>query len=282
MSPSVTSFGKPMSARSLELAAALAQLRLDVVEPEPRIDLLLGRAGMRLTCLVVFDAVLAHVKALLHCVLAQRDVVLLGAGEMLEEVAELLRRDDPQLDCDAVVGDDPRAGVADRAGFEHDVEVRERLPEGARIGGARDDVDVLAGVGPAAQASGQLDPVGGRVGAQLLRRSPPRAGAHAIGAGGRSPSPSGVSSASRMLRSNFSPSPGTSRSRSAIAASLNSSSDAMPSSSWILRAVFGPRPGMRVSSTRPGGNLRFSFAAAGISPVSSSVPIFSAIVFPTP
>ena len=45
----------------------------------------------------------------------------------------------------------------------------------------------------------------------------------------------------------------------------------MPSSSKSRRAVFAPSPGSRVTSTRIGGNFAFSFAAAGISPVSSRV-----------
>ena len=56
----------------------------------------------------------------------------------------------------------------------------------------------------------------------------------------------------------------------------------MPSSSNSRRAVFAPIPGTRVSSIRVGGNFAFSFAAAGISPVSISASIFSASVLPTP
>ena len=57
---------------------------------------------------------------------------------------------------------------------------------------------------------------------------------------------------------------------------------AISSSSKRRRAVFAPRPGIRVTSIRLGGNFAFSFAAAGISPVSSSASIFSARVLPTP
>ena len=39
---------------------------------------------------------------------------------------------------------------------------------------------------------------------------------------------------------------------------------------------------MRVTSTRPGGYLAFSFSADGISPVSSSAISFSSIVLPIP
>ena len=41
------------------------------------------------------------------------------------------------------------------------------------------------------------------------------------------------------------------------------------------RAVFAPSPGTLVTSISEGGNFAFSFAAAGISPVSSSATIFS-------
>ena len=67
---------------------------------------------MRLAGLVVLDAVLAHVHAAAHRVLAQRHVVLLGAGQVLEHVAELVGRDHAEVDLQAVVGDAARAGLA--------------------------------------------------------------------------------------------------------------------------------------------------------------------------
>ena len=70
-----------------DLAAALAQLGLDVVEPEPRVDLLLGRVARDLARLGLEDAVLRDRQPLLDCPLAQLDVVLGRAGEVLKQVA---------------------------------------------------------------------------------------------------------------------------------------------------------------------------------------------------
>ena len=98
--------------RRLELAAALAQLGRDPVEPERRVDLLLGRAAHRLAGRVVEDPVLGDVQAAAHGRLAQRHVVRLGAREVLEDVAELVGLDDPQVDLHARVRDDARARLA--------------------------------------------------------------------------------------------------------------------------------------------------------------------------
>ena len=82
----------------LELAAILAQLGLDVRQAEQRVDLLLGLEAVRLAGRVLEDAVLGDVQPLAHRHLAERRVVVLGAGEVLEQVAERLGRDDPQID----------------------------------------------------------------------------------------------------------------------------------------------------------------------------------------
>ena len=91
-----------------------------------------------------------------------------------------------------------------------------------------------------------------------------------------------AASAASMLSSAFAPKPRRPRICSASAAFLSASSESIASSSNSLRAFFGPSPGMRVTSTRPGGNLALSLSADGIVPVSSSAPIFSSIVLPTP
>jgi hypothetical protein len=64
----------------LELAAVLAQLGLDVLEAQQRIHLMLAGAAVGLAGGVVEDPVLGHVQPLAHSRLAQRHVVLLGAG----------------------------------------------------------------------------------------------------------------------------------------------------------------------------------------------------------
>ena len=89
---------------------------------------------------------------------------------MLEHVAELVRRDDPQVDCERRCGSTTRAPASPRRARPRSSSSssRERLVERARVVRRRDDVEVLAGVGHAARAAGDLDAVGGRVRAQLL------------------------------------------------------------------------------------------------------------------
>jgi hypothetical protein len=90
------------------------------------------------------------------------------------------------------------------------------------------------------------------------------------------------SRAASTLSSNFGPSPFTVRTRCCSAASRRSSRLVTPSSSYSRRAVFAPTPGSRVTWTRLAGNFAFSFAAAGISPVSSRAMIFCSSVGPIP
>ena len=117
--------------RRLELAAALAQLRRDPLEAEPLVDLLLGRAAGRLAGVVVEDPVLAHVQPAPDGGLAQLHVVGLGAGEVLEHVAELVRLDHLQVDLHARVRHHPRAGVAALLHGLDELELRERGDERA-------------------------------------------------------------------------------------------------------------------------------------------------------
>ena len=203
---------------------------------------------------------------------------------MLEQVAEVLGRDDPQVDADAVVRDRARAGLARRAGLGDQRQRAERLRQRARVRRGRDQVDVLARVGPAPRAARDLDALGRPAARAARRAAPPRSGA---------PSTAGASASGgrprrRRARAGCSPPP-SGRSRWSVAQPLrprppffSSSSDAIPSSSKSLRARFGPRPGRRVISTRPGGYFAFSFSADGIEPVSSSALSFSSIVLPIP
>ena len=156
------------SGRRLQLAPALAQLGLDPREAELRVDLLLGRAAQRLAGRVVEDAVLRHVQPALHRGLAQRHVVLLRAGEVLEHVAELVGLDDLEVDRHARVGRHARAGVARGVDGLDDRQLCQRPHERGGIGGGGDHVEVLDGVGLAPQRAGDLDPLGARGGAQRV------------------------------------------------------------------------------------------------------------------
>ncbi len=157
----------------------------------------------------------------------------------------------------------------------------------AGVGRGGDEVEVLAGLGHPARAAGDLHPLGGRVLAQrVAERLGDRAAPCERSSRGLRARPSAPAVERRRARSPrpWRRSPATSaellRPRRPAAAS---SSEAMPELVEQLRARFlGPSPGMRVTSTRPGGNLALSLSADGISPVSSSASIFSAIVLPMP
>ena len=100
---------------------------------------------------------------------AQLHVVGGGPGEVLEQVAERLRGDDPQVDRDPVVGLGPDPVRPGGAGGG-DQRVRSQvLGQRRRLLGRRDQVDVLAGLGPAPGRAGDLDPVGAGVVAERRR-----------------------------------------------------------------------------------------------------------------
>ena len=85
---------------------------------------------------------------------------------MLEHVAELVGLDDLEVDLHARVREHARAGVARRL---HGLDQRQLGQRGRQRGGilgGGDDVEVLDGVGLAAQRAGHLDALGGRVRAQ--------------------------------------------------------------------------------------------------------------------
>ena len=157
-------------ARRLQLAAALAQLGLDVVVAEALVDRLLALAELDLAALGLGDPVLGDREAAGDRFFAQLHVVGLGAGEVLQQVAEGGRGDDPQVDRDAVVGLGADAVGAGSAGGGDQRVAGEVLGEGCRLVGGGDQVDVLAGLGPAPGRAGDLDPVGGRVLAQRRRQ----------------------------------------------------------------------------------------------------------------
>ena len=194
-----TSSGSFALARRLQLAAALAQLGLDVGVAEALVDLLLGRAELDLAALDLGDPVLGDGEAARHRLLAQLHVVRLGAGEVLEQVAEGLRGDDPQVDRDPVVGLRPHAVRARVPGRGDQRAGGEVLGQRRGLLGGRDQVDVLAGLGPAPHRARHLDPVGGGMLAQRRAPAPRRSAAPSRAAPARTPrsgSPSRSSAAS--------------------------------------------------------------------------------------
>ena len=187
---------------------------------------------------------------------------------MLEQVAEGLLRNDPEVDGQPRMGHDLGAG-GPRWTPCRSPRARRRRPESAssRRRGADHDVEVLDGVGAAARAARELDAQGGQVLAQRMQ-APPRPSAPSRAACApwgarprrrpaprRSPPPSGRS-------------PGRpSGCRPRLPAS-RSSSELTPRWSYRSRTRLIPRPGIRVTSTSPAGIFAFSLSADGIEPVS--------------
>ena len=102
MSPRTIRCGSVCFGGGIDFAAVLAQLGRNVVEVERVIDLLLG--GCRDDD-IVFQAqqgVLAECEAALDGALAQRDVVHLGAGEVLQRGAVAGARQQPYIDLEIV------------------------------------------------------------------------------------------------------------------------------------------------------------------------------------
>jgi hypothetical protein len=102
---------------------------------------------------------------LAHRRLSQRHVVLLGAGEVLQQIAELIGSDDAQVHLQPGVGAQPNARGTRVLRRLDEVERRRRRGQGQRIGCGGDDVQVLDAVGHAPGRAGQLDALRGRVGA---------------------------------------------------------------------------------------------------------------------
>jgi hypothetical protein len=153
-----------------KFSPVLAEFRLEVRESEEGVDLLLRLAVVRLAGGVVENAVLADVEAALHGRLAQRDVVLLAPGEVLQQVPELLGRDDLEVDRQTVVRAALRPGrPKTRCGLE-EVEVGERRRQRRGVLRRGDDVQILHAVAPASRGAGELDAVRRRVRAQHLEK----------------------------------------------------------------------------------------------------------------
>ena len=128
--------------RRLELARVFAQLGRDRLIAEELVDRVLLIALEDVAGLDVRDAVLRDREPAPHCVLAHRDVVVLRAGEVLQEVPERLRRDDAQVEAEPFARDDRRLRVALRRDVGDPPQACELLRQLGGIGRARDDVEV--------------------------------------------------------------------------------------------------------------------------------------------
>ena len=128
--------------RGLELARVLAQLRRDPLVAEPLVDPLLARVLQLLARLDDGDRVLADREPLLHGALAQRDVVVLRAGEVLQQVAVRLRWHDAQVEPQALVRQHRCLRRALCHHLDHPLQLREVVDQRLRIVGSRDDVEI--------------------------------------------------------------------------------------------------------------------------------------------
>ena len=90
-------------ARRLQLAGVLAELGWDELVAEERVELLLVAVRDRLAGVDDGDAVLGDRETAPLRLLPHGDVVLLRAGEVLEQVAVALGRNDAQVEAKAVV-----------------------------------------------------------------------------------------------------------------------------------------------------------------------------------
>ena len=275
--------GAAVQSRGLELAAILAQLRLDVGEAEQLVQLGLARAGSRPADGVVEQPVLGDVQPSPHRAFAQRRVVLARAGEVLQQVAELRGLGDAQIDAHAGVRARPRAGLPAELTLSICSSLARLLASvvGRVVTAIRSMSLTLSAPRRAEPASCTWVP-----GLPCSVRPATSASPSSIALGssrrGAARSPAPCSSAASTLASSLGPSPRTVRRRCCSAASRSFSSESMPSSECSSRARFGPRPGRRVIAIRPGGNFARSRSAAGIVPVSSSARIFSCSVVADP
>ena len=132
--------------------------------------------------------------------------------------------------------------VPDAADLVDRLQRAERLDQRGRIVGAGHDVQVLAGLGPAARAARQLHADGGRVLAQRAPPSPRRPPAPwtAGCAAGSSPSAPAASAAS-TFSSALAPKPGDRAQPLGLGGRLRSSSDVMPSWSCSSLRALGPQ-----------------------------------------
>src|SRR5207245_7125680 len=80
--------GEALAARGLDLARILAELGRDPREPERSVHVLLSRPGDAGARVLVEDAILAHGERLTPRQLADPDVVILRAREVLQRGAE--------------------------------------------------------------------------------------------------------------------------------------------------------------------------------------------------
>ena len=111
--------------RRLELAQVLAELRWDVLVAQEVVERLLAAGLEDLAGLDLLDAVLGDREPTPDRVLTQRDVVVLRAGEVLEEISVQTGRDDAEIEAQPVVRDHRRLRLAPGSDLLDPVKLRE-------------------------------------------------------------------------------------------------------------------------------------------------------------
>ena len=221
---------------------------------------------------------------LLHRPLAQLDVVLGRAGEVLEQVAVGVRRDDPQVDRDPVVGRDPRPRRARRSPPGRRARARS-APSPSAFGSLAVAIRSMSLQVSARRRAepATVDRVAGRVLAQR-RRQLLGDGQH-LGeqqALGR-PLLAELRQRREHVLLGLRPEP----LEPADPLALGRRAQVVEARRRRARRRAGAPssrrgPGIRVTSISEAGNLAFSFVAEGISPVSTRATIFSCSVVADP
>ena len=96
----------------VDLAAHLAQLRRHPVEAERGVDVLFALAGDAAVVRDAEQAVFVQLEAEADRAVAQRDVVRLGSGEVLQRGAAALGRHEPQVGLEPALEEDARLRLA--------------------------------------------------------------------------------------------------------------------------------------------------------------------------
>ena len=211
-------------------------------------------------------------------VLAEGDVVVHRACEVLEQVPVGLGRDDAQVEAEALMGDD--GGL--RAAQGH---LGHPLTLGEEGGQRLDRSPWRSGRGPSSSrsAGGRSRPRRPGPPGRWPRSRQPRVGRQRLA----QQRPAGRRRGLRRSRKRLQHlllglGAETRQSPQALLLGRRSKivSDSTPRSDQSFRAVFGPRPGTCMTSTSPDGSLSRSLARAFMSPVSTTSTILASIVEP--
>ena len=159
----------------LDLAAALAQLGLDVGQAEQLVDAgLVGEAvDLGLLPLLRLVSVTPCSETERPRASARSRSWTLCSAEPVKcwsRLPNVSSGGDPEVHLEARVGQHAGPRLARRAGLRHQLVLGERLAERGRVVAGRDEVDVLAGLGPAPGRARHLDPARGGQGLHRRRQ----------------------------------------------------------------------------------------------------------------